>query len=415
VPFYSYTGLDASGQEQRGRLQAGDEKEAARLLRSRSIYLTKMSECGGPDGEKGGKSIIGRLTGLSSPARYLPVSGGDLTTFYRQLALMLRAGFTLVSALEACSELQSKLALRRAMERMNEKIRRGESFSASITEEKKIFPPMATNLIASGERSGNLDAILDRLAENVERSRELKRQLIAAMFYPSFVLVAAVGVIVVMVIYVIPRFATFLTARKAALPASTQTLLDISGWALRWGGIVAAVFGLAVFAVLAAYTTRRGKTAVDKVILRLPLIGSTVMYAAMAQVGWSMSMLLKSGITALDSLRIVSRVVGNLAVAGCFKNAAEELLQGQSLSKTLEHPYIPLMMRRMASVGEKSGHLDTVMHSVGEYYQKELVARLKFLTVTVEPALILVAGGLVFYVYYALFQAVMAVSKGGMR
>jgi len=172
--------------------------------------------------------------------------------------------------------------------------------------------------------------------------------------------------------------------------------------------------GISIFCILAAYTTQPGKKIIDRCILALPLVGNAILLAAMAQAGWSLSMLLKSGVTALESLRITSGVIGNLAISECFKTAAEGLLEGRSLSKTFQQPHIPMMMRHMAAVGENSGELDIVMHDVGEYYQKELVAKVRLMTVMVEPMLILMAGCLVFFVYYSLFQAVMSVSKGGM-
>jgi type IV pilus assembly protein PilC len=411
MAVYAWKGLDAGGKEQRGQIEAADEKAAARLLRSRSVYVTRLdAKNAQADGEKG----AGAAGSPFSIMRYMPVTGGDLVSLYRQLALMLKSGFALVAALEACAELQPKLRLSRAVERVGRKILEGESFSSALAAEGKIFPPLATQMISSGEQSGNLDAILERLAESLERGKELKRQLLTAMFYPCIVLVATIGLIIVMAVFVIPKFATFLAARHAELPDSTQTLLDISDWAVDWGGLVGSVAGVAVFLILAVYTTRPGKNAIDKVILSIPIIGKLVLFAAMAQAGWSLAMLLKSGLTALESLRIIHKIIGNMPVAECFHHAAEGLLLGQSLAKTLDQPYIPLMMRRMVAVGEKSGRLDTVMQSVGEYYQQELVARLKFLTAAVEPALILTAGSVVFYVYRALFQAVMAVSKGGM-
>jgi type IV pilus assembly protein PilC len=146
----------------------------------------------------------------------------------------------------------------------------------------------------------------------------------------------------------------------------------------------------------------------------VPVVGSAILFASMAQAGWSLSMLLKSGVTALESLRITSGVIKNLAVSDCFENAANGLLTGRSLSKTFEQPHIPLMVRHMAALGESSGQLDSVMHDVGEYYQKELAAKVKLIAVMIEPMLILVVGGMVGFVYFSFFQAVMSVSKGGM-
>lgn len=414
MPIYSYKGLDAIGDEQYGELEADNEKDVARQLRERSIFLLKVEEGAGRKLES---NIRGKVTAYLSylnPARHAPVGTGDLIIFFRQTALMLRAGYTLVSALDACYEMVPKFRLRRAIGRMSDEIRKGSNFSAMLKKEKKLFTPMIANLVASGEQSGNLDSILDRLAESLERSKELKRQLVSAMVYPTFVVMASVGVVIFLVVGVIPRFAKFLTARAVDLPASTQMLMDISAWAIDYGKFIAGIGGGSVFLILAAYTTIPGKRVIDKVILAIPVVGTAVLFAAMAQAGWSLSMLLQSGVTALESLRITSGVIGNLAVSDCFKRAAAGLLSGRPLSKTFEQPHIPLMMRHMAAVGESSGQLDTVMYGVGEYYQQELSAKVKLISSMVEPILILMVGGMVGFVYYAFFQAVMSVSKGGM-
>jgi type IV pilus assembly protein PilC len=412
-PVYSYLALDASGKEQTGKLEASTEREAVRLLRERSIYAVKIreGEAFSSDG-----SMAGRLAGYRdylNPLQYLPARSGDLIVFFRQLALMLRAGYTLVIALDATYEMVPRLQLRRAIKRMSEEIRRGTSFSATLAAEKRVFLPMIAKLVESGEKSGNLDAILDRLADSMERSKALKRQLVSALTYPCFVILASVAVTIFLVIGVIPRFATFLEARALALPASTQMLLDISAWALDYGKFVAGVTALLTFGLLVAYTSVPGKRVIDRIILRIPIIGSAVLYAGMAQTGWTMSMLLRSGVTALESLRITAGVLTNLAISDCFSAAAKGLLAGRALSKALQQKRIPLMMQHMAAVGESSGQLDTVMFSVGEYYQKELEAQVKTIAVLIEPTLILMVGGMVGFVYFAFFQAVMTVSTGG--
>ena len=414
MPIYSYKGLDVGGEEQYGELEANDAKDVARQLRERSIFVLKVEEGAGIRMDSDIRGTIKNWLSYLQPMRYAPTTSGDLIVFFRQTALMLRAGYTLVTALDACHEMVVKLRLQRTISRMADEIRRGSNFSAILKKEKRIFSPMVANLVASGEQSGNLDSILDRLAESLEQSKDLKRQMVTALFYPAFVLTISIGVVLFLVLGVIPRFANFLSARSVDLPESTQILMDISGLAIDYGKLIAGVSCVTIFAVLAAYTTRPGKRVIDRIILAIPVIGTAVSYAAMAQAGWSLSMLLQSGVTALESLRITSGVIGNLAVGDCFKRAASGLLSGKSLSKTFEQPHIPLMMRHMAAVGESSGQLDTVMYGVGEYYQKELSAKVKLISVMVEPILILMVGGMVGFVYYAFFQAVMSVSKGGM-
>ncbi|OAM90567.1 type II secretion system F family protein [Termitidicoccus mucosus] len=411
---YSYIGLDSHGKSLKGRIEAESEKAAVRSLRGQSIFVLEIRE-----GEAGGRegSFLSRarhVLGLMHPRRFVPVMAGDLIVFYRQLTLMLRAGYTLAQALNAAREMQAKPRLIRTIDRMGAAIRSGTSLSASMAAEKGLFSPLAVSLVAIGERSGNLDAILEHLADHLERHKELKRQLLSALFYPMIVLLAAIGVVTGLVVWVIPRFAVFLAARNATLPRSTQVLLDVAGWLLHWGKVLGPVLGVAVFLLLAAYTTRAGKRILDRIILALPLAGIAIQFSAMAQAGWSLSLLLRSGLPALESLRINGQAMGNLAVRDSFEKAAEGLLVGRALSRSFEQPHFPPMMRHMAAVGEKSGQLDTVMHDMGQYYQRELAAKVKFMSAMIEPVMILMVGSLVGYVYFSIFQAVMSVSKGGM-
>jgi type II secretory pathway component PulF len=411
---YSYRGLDSQGGTQIGQIEAVSEKVAVSQLRERSIFVMQITEGESIAAPNNLRTKLQRFRENINLRRYLWVSKGDLILLFRQIALMLRAGHTLVATLEAAQGMQSKLRLIRAMKRMSDSIRSGVSLSSSMVQQKRLFSPMVVSLVSIGERSGNLESILDRLAENLERVKELKLQLFSALLYPSIVLISSVSLVAFLVIKVIPRFSTFLTARHSALPHSTQILLDVSNWAFDWSGTIATVTGVGTFLLLAAYTTYSGKKFLDRCLLAVPIVGTAVQFSAMAQAGWSLSLLLRSGLPALDAMRISGEAMENLAVRESFEKAANGLLEGRSVSKTLEQPHIPAMMRHMAAIGEQSGELDTVMQDMGIYYQKELSAKVKFMTVMIEPAMILIVGSIVGYVYYSLFQAIMAVSKGGM-
>ena len=415
MPIYAYTALNTQGQEQQSQIETANSSDAVRILREQKIFVLQIVE--GEADLLSGRISMGRfrkLISILSPGQYLPVSNGDLVLYFHQISLMLRSGHPVVAALDASKDMVSKRALRMATGRMSERIRRGKSFSAVLAEEKKIFAPIVAKLIASGEQSGNLDSILDRVAMSLERSKDLKRQLLSAMAYPGIVLFFAIGVVIFLVAGVIPKFAIFLTSRRVSLPASTQLLLDISGWFQDWGVQLSIVLGVALFATLASYTTAMGKRIIDRIMLYIPLVGRAISHAAMAQAGWTLAMLLKSGVTILQALQVTSGVTGNRIIADCFDHAASQLLEGKNLSRAFGQAHIPILMQHMAVVGESSGQLDVVMNDVGEYYQKELAALVKLLTVMIEPALILGVGGMVGFVYYSFFQAVMAVSTRGM-
>lgn len=406
MAVYSYTALDGRGGEQAGEIEAGDARLAAQSLRARNIYVLEIRE----GSERKPMRSLRRHLALR---RYLPVTTSDMVQFYRQMALMLRSGHTVVQSLEAIEGLVGKRALEQGIARMNGLIRGGAGFSAAIAREKRLFPPMAARLIESGEQSGEIDPILTRLGDNLEQQQDLKRQVKTAMTYPAFVVVTAIGVVVLLVAWVIPRFARFLTARKVEIPGSTQWLMDFADWFAAYGAVTGGVAGLALFLILAAYTTAPGKREIDRILLAVPIVGRAILFGGMAQAGWTLAMLIRSGVTIVQSLRITSGVMANAILSQAFAGAVDELTRGRSLAVALEQPGLPEMVRHLAAVGERSGELEHVMDEVGEYYRKELQALIKLLTAWLEPAMILLIGGMVGFVYFAFFQAVLRVSTGG--
>ncbi len=409
MAVFSYTGLNERGQEIKGEIDSENEKIAVRQLREQGIFVLKVE----PQ-KLDLRELAALILSYLKLTRYLPVGTDDLVMLFRQTALMLRSGYTLVTTLEANIHMVSKFRLERALRRMEDGIRRGETFSSQLAKEKGIFSPVVANLVASGEQSGSIESILERLADSMERTKDLKRQVMAAMFYPGFVLLVTIGVVIFLVMGVIPRFEKFLSAKGADIPASTQLLLDISDFALTYAAPGGIVGGALLFAILAAYTTKPGKRVIDRVLLAIPVLGKAILFGAMAQLCWTLSMLLASGVTVIESLRIGSRVVSNGALSACIAASAEQLLDGVSLSKSFEQRLLPTLVRHMAAVGENSGELETVMHGLGVYYQRELSSKVKLIAVAIEPMLILCVGGMVFFVYYAFFKAVLAVSTGGM-
>lgn len=406
---FSYVGLNAQGQERAGQLLAQDINEARQLLRAQGLRILELLP--------GERSSRNPLDALRETGRFLrgmlPVRTTDMMLFYRQMQLMLRAGHTILEALEAAGRLSSRPRLSDQLQRCSERISAGSSFSAALEKEKSAFPRLTVKLAEAGEASGELDSVFERLAVLTERRADLKRQLLTALTYPSIVLLVSIGVISFLVGTVVPRFALFLNSRGKAIPWAAQTMLDVADWLSNWGGllgigVLGAVAGLIVLRSLA-----RPRRLIDAFMLHIPVVGATLMAAAMAQAAWTFGLLLKSRLTVLEALRSVAQVTSNAHVSGALETACEQVIEGRALTVALDRPPIPPLVRHMASVGERSGEMEAVMEALGNHYQKELDARVKMLSALIEPVLTLFIGGIVGFVYYAFFQAVLAVSTGG--
>lgn len=406
---FSYLSLNAQGKEVQGQVQALDLGEARQLLRGQGLRILEL-KAGQLDRQSLADAVRSVLRLFLS---VLPVRNADMMLFYRQMQLMLRAGHTILEALEAAGRLASRPRLTLQLERIADRIRGGSSFSAALAQERSTFPRIAVKLAEAGEASGELDAVFERLAVLTERRADIRRQLLTALTYPSIVLLVSIGVISFLVGSVVPRFAVFLQSRGRAIPWAAQSMLDMANWLERWGGLSL----LAILVALAAVVMARGiplfRRGMDRLFLHLPILGATLMAAAMAQATWTFGLLLKSRLTVLEALRSVTQIVGNASLSGALDKACDLVLEGRPLALALDRAPIPPLVRHMAAVGERSGEMEPVMETLGNHYQKELDARVKFLSSMIEPILTLFIGGIVGFVYYAFFQAVLAVSTGG--
>ena len=404
---FNYLALDGEGREQRGALEAPDESAARHTLREQGLRALEINSAG--DRASGNFVVsLGHAFRLG-----LSVRASDLQMFYRQMQLMLRAGHTLLEALEAASRLAIRPRLTQLLERCAERISAGSSFSAALAKESDVFPRIAVKLCEAGEASGELDAVFERLSRLTERRADIRRQMFAALTYPAIVTLAAIGVISFLVLKIIPRFAVFLQSRGSSIPWAAKTMMNIADWLMAWGAPLAMLIAALIFGLLLSRRLAVVRLASDRLALRLPVVGATLMAAAMAQASWTFGLLLKSRLTVLEALGSVAQIGSNAALARAFDDAAQSVLEGKSLALALDRRPVPVLLQQMAAIGERSGEMETVMETLGSHYQKDLDARVKFLAAMIEPALTLLIGGVVGFVYYAFFQAVLAVSTGG--
>ena len=407
---FSYLALDRAGAEVRGTVEANDAREAARLVRARAAYIIEVVK-GDREAEKDRKP--GPSLRQVQVAAYLPVNKTDQVFLFRQLALMLQSGHTVVQALTASRELVSKRGLAHSIGRMATQIEGGASFSKALQQERRLFKPLVAHLVETGESTGQLDHVLRRLAANMEAAIDLRRRLTTSLVYPLVVLFASVGVVYFLMTYVLPKYRTFFEVRRSALPPAMEALMASSDWLLAYGPYL--TYGLlgTIFAIAAARTSPRGTAITDRILLSIPIVGRSVVLSAMAQFGSTLSMLLNSGLTVIESMRILEKVMGNARVGMAVRHASERILAGQSLSVGLDRPPFPPLVRHLAAVGEASGDLAGIMEDLGAFFESQLDARARRIAAYAEPVLILGVGGLVAFIYLAVFQTIFQASIGG--
>ncbi|BBL59758.1 type II secretion system F family protein [Methylomonas koyamae] len=403
---FVYTALDERGNETGGRIQADDAGSAAGQLRRRGLRVLELRPARGSGGFLGQANFSDWLASQRS------VTTTALIFFFRQMSFMLHAGLPVAQALELAQAQLSNPRLNLTLRLMLKDIQAGQSLSSTMAKHKAVFPEMAVNLVVAGETTGDLDQIMERLAAHLDKKAALRAQTVNAMIYPAIVVLAAIGVGIFMVVKIIPKFSKFLLGKGKALPPSTQLLVDISDYVRLNGFYLAGGAAALVVLVLLVYQTRNGRLWIDRFLLRLPVIGSLLVTGSMAQMNWALSILLRSGVTVFDSLKITANLLGNRVYADQLHYASNLILEGRDIARSIEHPRMPPLVVQMVAVGEGTGALDEVLQELGIYYEKLLEIAIKRLSALIEPAMILVIGSMVGFVYYAFFQALFSLVSG---
>ncbi len=401
---FAYTALDVEGKERKGRVEAADVNAATAVLREEGLFVVKINE--GRTAMASGRNGLRNLI-----AKNLSVSKRDLVFFFKQLAFMLRAGLPMLYAL-SISKTQFKGRLRHVIEEMIADVEAGSPLSTAMKKYKTdVFPPIVANMTLAGESTGAIDAVMLRLGEHLEKKLALRSQTISAMIYPVIVVFAAIAVVSFLLGVIIPKFAAFLNNRGRQLPAPTQLLIDMSNFAVNYGLYMAGVSVILAVLIGIYYTTPNGRLMIDTLLLRVPVIGKLLTNSAMADFSWSLSMMLRSGLTAFDGLNIASKVIGNRYISNHLAAAAEKIKVGKDLASSIEGKGIPDLIPQMTTVGEQTGALDHILNELGSFYEERLEVGVKRMAALIEPVLILVIGVIVGFVYYAFFMALFSLVK----
>lgn len=405
---FKYIALDNSGKERKGSIQTLDANMAIATLKQQGLFVVKINDVDRQHGKGLGKEF-----NLSSLNKYRSVSRTQLVFFFKQLSFMLRAGLPVLQALQLSQTQVSSGRLKLVIGEMITDIENGNPLSKAMEKHSDVFPVIAVNLMVAGESTGSLDTVANRLATHLEKKAALRAQTINAMIYPAVVVLAAMGVVIFLVWKIIPKFAQFLIGRGKKLPDSTQFLIDASDFALKYGLFFLVAFILAIVMLVLAYQTPQGRMKLDSFVLKIPVIGKLLSHGAMAELTWSLSMMLRSGLTAFEGMKICGKVITNRLISSRLYHASEQILTGRDIASSLKHPAIPDLVTQMTAVGEKTGTLDSVLQEVGTFYEEQLQTGVKRMSAMIEPALILIIGGIVGFVYYAFFQALFSlVSRG---
>jgi type IV pilus assembly protein PilC len=333
----------------------------------------------------------------------------DVSLFTRQFATMIDAGLPIVQCLDILSEQSESKLLRNTIRMIKQDVEGGATLAEALRKHPKIFDDLYVNMVQAGEMGGVLNTILNRIALFIEKASKLKKKVKGAMIYPCSIIAVAVIVVAILLIFVIPVFAELYGSMGKALPAPTQITINISNWFVAtWYYALFAIVGVTV-AIRFYAQTDQGRMNIDRLLLRLPVMGDLLRKVAVARFSQNMSILLSSGVPILDGLAITAKTAGNKVVEKAIMDSRISISQGRTVADPLrESKIFPPMVCQMVAVGENTGGLDTMLKKVADLYEEEVDDAVNNLTALMEPMIMIILGvilgGLVISMYLPIFQ-----------
>ncbi|HEU5236585.1 MAG TPA: type II secretion system F family protein [Pyrinomonadaceae bacterium] len=344
------------------------------------------------------------------------VKANDFLLFNQQLAALLRAGIPILQAITMLRRRATTPRLRAVLESVEEAIRGGAALSQAFAAQGAMFPRIYTASILAGERSGALDDVLSRYVSYMRRSVGLRRKIRGALAYPMFLLIACLGMVIFLTTFVVPRMSDLFAGFGNKLPTITVIVLAISGWMMRNAVWVVPLLAVGSFLVLLWSRTPGGRLLIDKSILRLPLAGRLLVQMTTAQASRSLATLLAGGITIVESWEIAAESITNLELRRRSSAILPLIREGRSFTESLETAkWMPELAIDMIGIGERSGSLREMLDEVATFYDAESEVRLEQLTTTLEPAILVVMGGVVVTILLAIYLPIIqSISAGPM-
>lgn len=396
MPTYRYEALTDSGTTISGAIEADSEGLAKSIIAAKGHYPRSVSLQGGGQA---------RTDSRTSTLFQKKPSPQDLILFTKQFRTMLNAGMTVISLLEVLEQQTEKVSLRQVIARIREGVRQGDSLYASFSKHPRIFPPLYLAMIRAGEISGTLPAILERLIYLINHEHKVKKQVQSAMTYPTVVLVTLFGAFLFLLTFVIPQFIGIFAGAGLELPLPTRICILLylglkHYWPLLLGGLV-----LIIIFLMAYNRTEQGRLVRDSLFLHIPLVGPVLQKTAMSRFASIFALLQASGVSILDSITILSNVIGNAAISKEFSILQDKLREGRGISGPLRgsRHFTPMIIS-MIAVGEETGNLDEMLQAVAQHYDYEVEYAINRMSELIGPLLILLLAVVVGFFALAIFM-----------
>jgi type IV pilus assembly protein PilC len=392
IPIFSWKGVDKKGNKLSGEIEAENANAAKAMLKKQGIEPKSV-----------GKKLELNLGGSG-------IKPMDIAIFARQLATMMKAGVPLIQSFDIVAEGLDNKAMANLIREIRNDVAGGNNLSGSLSKHPKYFDELFCNLIDSGEQSGSLETMLDRVATYKEKSEALKAKIKKAMTYPIAVVAVAVIVTGILMVKVVPQFADIFQGFGAELPAFTQIVVNMSDWVQAyWFVVIIVVMGLITLHKEAAVRSKKYRDYIDAILLKAPIVGMIVNTSVYARFSRTLATTFAAGVPLVDALNSVSGAAGNEVYARAIRKVRDEVTTGTPLNVAMRGTNMfPSMLLQMVAIGEESGALDAMLEKCANFYEEEVDNAVDGLTALMEPLIMSVlgvlVGGLMVAMYLPIFQ-----------
>ncbi|MEW4530363.1 MAG: type II secretion system F family protein [Maioricimonas sp. JB045] len=408
MPTFQYEAMDNTGLEIKDTIEAESEQEAQTLIREKGFFVTKISE-------KGRRKKQATKGDAKAPAKAKKKGGGgfsiggvrpkQLTTFTRQLSTLQDAGLPILRSLRILEGQSKPGPLKSSLIGVIEDVESGNTLSEAMAKQPKAFDNLYVNMVKAGEAGGALEIILQRLAEFKERAQSLKRKVQGAMVYPVAVITVATCIVGFIMYWIIPKFKEIFEDFGVELPGITVFLIETSDWVVNYWYLIPAIpIGLVLF-IKIIKKNKTGAYIVDRVSLKIPVLGAIISKATVARTCRTLGTLISSGVPILEALSIARDTSGNEVFRKAFDHIHASIREGESMAVPLkETRIVDDLVVNMVDVGEETGALDNMLYKVADVYDEEVSVLIEGLVNLLEPLMVVVLGLIVGFIVIALFM-----------
>ena len=403
MPVYAYRGVDSRGRNVKNVVEADNPKAVRLQLRRDGILATEVLEQS-EAAKKAARNVdFGKL--------FSRVSTMDVAVATRQLAVLLRSGIPLVEGLSALIDQLDQPDLKAAFTDARNQVNEGSSFADALKSHPKIFPILYVNMVAAGEASGTLEGVLARLAEFMDNQARLKSRVQGALAYPAVMGIVVVLIVFIMMAVVVPKVTSIFENFNQALPWYTDALIFVSNFFSNYWWLLALMLAGAVYAFRRWKATDAGRKKWDLFVLRVPLFGKLLTMIGVSRFSRTLATLLSSGVPVLSAMDITRNILGNTELMRVVEEARDSVREGEGIAKPLrEAGRFPPIVTHMIAIGERSGQLEEMLEHVADAYDQQVEVRVSAITSLLEPVMIVVMGGVVASIAFAILTPLLQIN-----